>query len=131
MVAGLKREVRKVEHRLSKEKAPHNLFLPVKRSNNSKRCARPLVMCAPCLKCIVETSRARVPPVSFVAEVVCEIDDFFENKLSGADTGEAAAGYGMMQAINGCGQYGYLRKLTRNSRTSRNKVLRELKALVH
>ena len=92
---------------------------------------RPLVTCAPCLKCIVETSRARVPPVSFVAEVVCEIDDFFENMLSGADTGEAAAGYGMMQAINGCGQCGYLRKLTRNSRTSRNKVLRELKALVH
>ena len=131
MVAGLKGELRKVEPYFSKDKAPYMLFHPIKRSNNSNRSARILVMCAPALKCIVSPSRAQVPPVSFVAEVVCEIDDFFENKLSGADTGSAAAGYGMIQAINGCGQYGYLRKLTRNSRTSRNKVLRELKALVH
>ena len=57
-------------------------------------------------------------------------DNFFDAKISGAASEHEAAEFCMADAVNDVSMYGYLRRLTRNSPKSKNKVLQHLKSLV-
>jgi hypothetical protein len=82
------------------------------------------------IEVLVKASPRRVPPPSFVAECLKEVDDYFKNELTGAVTDHEAAKLVMLDAMNGCAMYGYLRRLSRNNIKSKNKVMGHLKSLV-
>jgi len=92
--------------------------------------ARELVLNLEGLRALVTSCPYRVPPVSFLSECLLAVDNFFSNQLTQAETSYEASQICTLDAMNGCEQYGYLRKLTRNNRKSKNKVLGQLKSLV-
>ena len=92
--------------------------------------ARDLVHNKDTMAVLVQASPRRVPPPSFLAECLKEVDDFFKNELTGAVTDHEAAKLVMLDAMNGCAMYGYLRRLSRNNIKSKNKVMGHLKSMV-
>jgi hypothetical protein len=92
--------------------------------------ARDLVNNKDTMEVLIKASPCKVPPPSFVAECLKEVDDFFKNELTGAVTDHEAAKLVMLDAMNGCAMYGYLRKLSRNNMKSKNKIMGHLKSLV-
>jgi len=92
--------------------------------------ARELVMNGALLRCMIAASPDRSIPASWLADCFAKLDEWFDFKLSGASNLRAVATWSIKEAVKGKQLLGYLRRLASNSRVSRNRRLRELKALI-
>lgn len=70
---------------------------------SGKFTALEVTRCTETLAAVLEAMPYKVPPVSFLAECIKAVDDFFGNKLSKGTAQNLVCQHAMADAINGCG----------------------------
>ena len=109
---------------------PTLLFVLPANWPNARIRARDIVCNAKVLEPLLTFSPDSEPPVQWLGRALSKVDKACEWRLSRANSIRAITLHCLSEADKGCALYAQLRRLTRNSKSSRNAVLAGLKQMV-